>query len=90
LQIAVAENDTNKLRVAIDKIGTDKLMELRFDHGMNVLNLAIDQESVEVVLFLGKFFKDQPKLLKALVSHRYAKEMQAIHQVMSLGHLQLI
>lgn len=90
LQIAVAENDTNKLRVAIEKIGTSKVMELQFDHGMNVLNLAIDQESIEVVLFLRKFYKDQPKLLKSLVSHRYTKEMQAIHQVMSLGHLQLI
>ena len=57
----------DKLRVAIEKIGASNLPELRFDHGMNVLNLAIDQESIEVVLYLLKYFKNEPKLIQTLV-----------------------
>lgn len=46
---------------------------------MNILNLAIDQESVEIVQFLSEYYKNDVELLKSLVHHRYSKNMQAIH-----------
>lgn len=55
---------------------------------MNILNLAIDQESTEIVLHLSEILnKDQ---IKSLVTHRYGKGMQAIHQAISLGELCMI
>lgn len=57
---------------------------------MNLLNLAIDQESVSIVQFIQNQFKAHDEERKSLVNHRYLRGMQAIHQVMSLGHLTLI
>jgi hypothetical protein len=50
---AVGENDVQKLQKAIGMIGKSEISELRFDHGMNILNLAIDLESVEIVQHLS-------------------------------------
>lgn len=53
---------------------------------MNVLNLAIDMESVDIVKEMKRLYQNDKDLLQSFVSHKYAKDMQAIHQVMSLGH----
>ncbi len=76
---AVGENDVQKLQKAIGMFGKSEISELRFDHGMNILNLAIDLESVEIVQHLSDQYKDDPKIKKSLVDHRYSKKMQAIH-----------
>lgn len=77
--ISVAENDVSKLQKAIEKIGKSIATSLKFEHEMNILNLAIDQESVEIVQFLSEYYKNDADLLKSLVHHRYSKNMQAIH-----------
>ena len=41
---------------AIDKIGKANFPRLTFEHGMNALNLAIDQESVDVVVFIKNYY----------------------------------
>jgi hypothetical protein len=46
---AIADNDRVTLAQAIDLIGKEEIIQMTFDHGMNVLNLAIDQESVDCV-----------------------------------------
>lgn len=46
LLVAIAEDDVEKLLVAIDQVGKSKVPTLKFEHNMNVLNLAIDQEAV--------------------------------------------
>jgi hypothetical protein len=63
---------------------------LRFDLDMNILNLAIDQESLQIVQFLSTYYHEDTLVNYSLVNHKYQKGMQAIHQVMSLGHLSLI
>ena len=58
-------------------MGIEFILKERFDHGMNILNFAIDQESTEVIRYFSETLtKNQ---IDTLVSHRYAKEMQAIH-----------
>lgn len=46
---AIADNNCENLKNAMEKMGREKVANLTFDHGMNVLNLAIDQESIEIV-----------------------------------------
>jgi len=36
---------------------------------MNILNLAIDQESVEIIIQLQKTFADKPEVIQELVDH---------------------
>lgn len=72
---AIADNDCINLVQAIDLIGKEELTQMTFDHGMNVLNLAIDQESIDCVRQLRESFRSDPEVLKSLVEHRYAKEM---------------
>jgi hypothetical protein len=73
----VGEDNVPKFKAVVAYIGIDAIMEDRFDHGMNILNLAIDQESSEIVEFLAESLSKEK--LKILVSHRYGKGMQAIH-----------
>jgi hypothetical protein len=68
----------------------ETVLNLRFEHGMSILNYAIDQESIEVVNALYMLTKARPQLVSQLLQHKYAAGMQAIHQVMSLGNLELI
>ena len=87
LVLAVAENNVEKLKQVIAQVGKSVIPALRFEHEMNILNLAIDQESIQVVEFLATYYQDDT----TLVNHKYSEAgMQAIHQVMSLGHLRLI
>jgi hypothetical protein len=72
---AIADSDCISLAQAIDLIGKEELTQMTFDHGMNVLNLAIDQESVDCVKQLWESYRGDPEVLKSLVEHRYAKEM---------------
>ena len=46
---------------------------------MNVLNIAIDMEAEEITTQRYKIYKDETKMMQALVNHKYAKQMQAIH-----------
>jgi hypothetical protein len=59
----VAENSPEKFVQAVGLIGRERLLAYRFEHNMNVLNLAIDMESVEVVAEIKKVFQDDPKLM---------------------------
>ncbi len=88
LIIAIGEDNVPKFKSVIVRLGIDHILGQRFDHGMNILNYAVDQESIEIVEFLSQILN--PEQIKTLVNHRYAKEMKAIHQVMSLGELRLI
>lgn len=54
LEIAIAEDSVEKLQILFTDV--DSIVASRFDSGMNILNLAIDQESVEVVQFLADTF----------------------------------
>lgn len=55
---------------------------------MNILNLAIDQESVNVIEFIADTLTSQQT--KALWTHKYAKDMSAVHQAASLGNLAIL
>jgi ankyrin repeat protein len=88
--VAIADDDATKFAESIKKINVKTIPNLRFEHDMNLLNLAIDQESVSIVQFIQSLFKNHDEERKSLVSHRYLRGLQAIHQVMSLGHLTLI
>jgi len=58
---------------------------------MNVLNLAIDQESELIVRLLSLKLSDHPKYLKQLVSNRFGKYgIMAIHQAFSKGNKRII
>lgn len=46
---AIADCHCTNLVKVIEAMGKEQVASLTFDHGMNVLNLAIDQESVEIV-----------------------------------------
>lgn len=75
LVLAIAENNPEKFQAAVTKIGLEKLLAYRFEHNMNVLNLAIDMESVEIVREISKVYKEEQTMLQSMVNHRYAKEM---------------
>ena len=47
--LAVAEDDVEKFEKACAEIGFENILNHTFEHGMNVLNLAIDQESEQIV-----------------------------------------
>lgn len=53
LKIAVAEDDVNRLKMIMEKHGQDFIMNQRFEHGMNILNFAVDSESTDCVQFLA-------------------------------------
>lgn len=57
----------------LQELGIDQVRSLRFEHGMNILNLAIDQESVDIIEQLQKSLQDNPLLIKELVCHSYGK-----------------
>lgn len=84
----MGEDDVAKFKSLFDSNGIQFLLNQRFEHGMNVLNYAIDQESTNIVQFMAVHFKQEQ--VRQLVEYRYAKEMQAIHQAISLGELKLI
>ena len=48
---------------------------------MNILNSAIDQESVDIIVQLQKTFAENPKIVDELVNHSYGRQMQAVHEV---------
>jgi hypothetical protein len=57
---------------------------------MNILNQAIDSESVQVLEYLVELILSLPDP-QPVITHRFGKkEMQAIHQVMTLGELYMI
>jgi hypothetical protein len=85
LEIAIAEDNVDKLRTLLHD---QKLLESTFDQGMNILNLAIDQESVNVIEFIADTLT--PQQTKALWTHKYAKDMSAVHQAASLGNLAIL
>lgn len=69
----------------------DVLVGLRFDDGMNILNLVIDHESEQTLNYLCRLMKDHPDLSKELVNHSFGKnKLQAIHQACSFGILSQI
>jgi hypothetical protein len=88
--VAVAENDRAKLATVAKALGKDQLAMLSFELDMNILNLAIDQEAQDVVLLLRDLYKEDRLIAYKLVSHKYYKGMQAIHQCMSVGNLAII
>ena len=54
MKFAVGEDSVPKFKAVVAYVGLDVIIEDRFDHGMNILNLAIDQESSEIVEFLAE------------------------------------
>lgn len=83
--VAVGEDDVNKLRSYDFK--PEELVHLRFEEGMNVLNLAIDQMRIKIVMYLATIMNDQQK--ETLVEHTYLG-IKAIHQAISLGNLKIL
>jgi len=74
MQLAIAEDDTTKLQSL--QIPAKQLISRRFDDGMNVLNLAIDQQRVNIVQYLASTLSEQDK--QSLMRHRYLG-ISAIH-----------
>ena len=64
LVLAIAENNPEKFQSAVSFIGKERLLAYRFEHNMNVLNLAIDMESVEVCQEIKNVFADDHKLMQ--------------------------
>jgi hypothetical protein len=80
---AIVEDDPEKLKKLLDLNGGDFFLRQRFDKSMNILNFAVDQESKKVVKFLSENLS--PRQVETLVSYRYCKDMQALHQAVHLG-----
>lgn len=58
---------------------------------MNILNLAIDQESLNIIQLVFLHTKRHPFVLQQLVNHRFGlKGIQAVHQAMSKGNSQIL
>ena len=51
----------------------EEYMNLSFDHGMNILNFAIDQERMEIINYLAIITADNPELQKKLSANRFEK-----------------
>jgi len=73
LKLAVGADSVAKFMVVTEYMGIEGIMRERFDHGMNILNLAIDQESINIVVHLSETLS--PTQVKSLVNHRYGKGM---------------
>jgi hypothetical protein len=85
----VTEDDLDAIQ-SLD-IDIEMLLSVRFEKNMNILNFAIDNESVEIVCYLAELLKDRPEEKKFLVQHRFGNNsVQAVHQVMSVGNRILI
>lgn len=46
---------------------------------MNILNLAIDQESVQIITHIRNLYAARKDIIAALVNHTYSREMKAVH-----------
>lgn len=78
--LAVAEDDVEKFEKASIEIGLDTILNHTFEHGMNVLNLAIDQESEQIIQLLSLRLRNSKSILKQLIENRYGKlGIMAIH-----------
>ncbi len=54
LQVAVGEDNLSKYKAVERIMGQDMILAIRFEHGMNILNLAIDQESMSIIAYLAE------------------------------------
>ena len=75
LVMAIAENSPEKFRIVLNTVGLERMLAYRFEHMMNILNLAIDMESVDIVKEMALVYKDKPVMQQSLVNHKYAKDM---------------
>ena len=72
-------------------IPLEDLTSFEFENGSNILNFAIEQERVHIVLHLANLTQNRPELRDKLLKHRYrADQISAIHQVMTIGNRALI
>ena len=61
-------------------LSVDIIRDARFAQGMNILNLIVDQESVEIAKYLAEMLKDEPAVKLSLVDHSYGNnKIRAIH-----------
>ena len=69
------------------KTPLDQICKMKFVKEMNILNLAIDQEKVQIVKYLAAALPKDEKL--ALVHHKSTEGINAVHQVVALGNAEL-
>ncbi len=65
--MAIAEDDVDKLKAF--NYSSETLIALRFEEGMNILNLAIDSNRIKIVKYLAAETTAQEKTI--LVNHFY-------------------
>ena len=73
-------------------MGATKVLLLRFEHDMNLLNFVLDCEATKCLSFLCDFMLELPQAQSdELLRHKFGKrEMSAVHQAMVFGDLKTI
>lgn len=67
------------------------LPTIQFEQGLNILNFAIENERINIVVHLDMITKGYPDVRRELIEHKFRKDqITALHQVMSLGNRTLI
>jgi regulator of sigma D len=74
LLIAIAEDDVTKFQQVAFSL--DQILSLKFEGEMNVLNLAIDSQSTQIVSFLGASLN---KVMKEKLTEHEFQGIRAIH-----------
>ena len=64
---------------------------INFEQGLNILNFAIENERINIVVHLDSITKAYPEIRRELIEHKFRKDqITALHQVMTLGNRTLI
>ena len=86
---AISDDDVSTIeRLAIP---LEDLVKLEFENNANILNFAIDQERVAIVVHLAYMTRHRPEIRRKLLEHRFRQdEICAVHQVMTIGNRALI
>jgi acetamidase/formamidase len=79
--IGFFEDDVAKFKDS--GIDLNSITEIRFEQNMNILNLAIDQQKLNIIEYLDYSLTKRQKII--LTSHTYQNGLSAIHQAASLG-----
>ena len=89
LMFAISDDDVSTIeRLAIP---LEDLVKLEFENNANILNFAIDQERVAIVVHLAYMTRHRPEIRRKLLEHRFRQdEICAVHQVMTIGNRALI
>ena len=69
LVFAISDDDVATLdRLSIP---LEDLVKLEFDNNANILNFAIEQERINIVIHLAYLTKNRPDIRKKMLEHRF-------------------